>query len=338
MVARAVTVTVPANLLLLGEYAVLEPGGLGVALALERRVVIRVEEAPELELLGTWGGSTVRWCESEPGASPLFSQVVHTCRGYLCSVGPSGGATVLSGRVHIDSGAFYLTPERKGGFGSSAAVAVGLTWALLLLGGVTGTQLDAAAPELALRAHRAAQGGGSGYDVLTSAHGGCGLFTGGSSPRWEARSLPWLPPLYLLQGPASVSTGRAVESHRRWKAAHPSAARRFLEESNTAVRGFLAAGSWPEAEAAFRRCGDLGVRLGDQIGVEARLEVPWVLRGAAYKALGAGNELGVVAAPEAGPAPNEAARDARDPAPRAAAAAAGLELLVPAWEGVLCVE
>lgn len=332
------TVTVPANLLLLGEYAVLEPGGLGVALALERRVMIRVEEAPGLEVLGTWGGGTVRWCESEPGASPLFSQVVHACRGYLSSEGPSRAATVLGGRVDIDSGAFYLTPERKGGFGSSAAVAVGLTWVLLLLGGVKATQLEAAAPELALRAHRAAQGGGSGYDVLTSAHGGCGLFTGGSSPCWETRSLPWLPPLYLFQGPASVSTGRAVERYRRWKAAEPSAARRFLEESNAAVRAFLAAGSWPEAETAFRRCGDLGVRLGDQIGVEARLEAPRVLRGAAHKALGAGNELGVVATPEAGPTRKGAAGDTRGPAPSGAAAAAGLELLVPAWEGVVCAE
>jgi mevalonate kinase len=369
-----VTVTVPGNLLLLGEYAVLEPGGLGVTLALERRVVIRVEPALRLEVLGFWGREAVHWSDQRPESSPLFTEVVRACRLVLADhfsavvrsragsvakpvsglrpggeepvgepagnggppeklAGEKPGPETLAGRILIDSSAFFFSPERKSGFGSSAAVTVGLAWTILLLGGMEPEQVRRIVPGLALQAHRAVQGGGSGYDVLTSAHGGIGLFTGGTKPGWEARALPWLPSLFLLRGPASVSSVRAVESYRRWKAANSREARRFLEDSNEAVRDFLAAGSWPEAEVAFRRSLALGLWLGEQIGVDARLNVPAELQVAVCKALGAGNELGLVVQP------SEASTAGGEGAPAVGVLGEvpdSLETLVPAWEGVLC--
>ena len=50
----------PANLLLLGEYAVLEEGGLGLALAVERRARITVEPSDGLEVLGRRPGGSFR--------------------------------------------------------------------------------------------------------------------------------------------------------------------------------------------------------------------------------------------------------------------------------------
>src|SRR4030042_1902847 len=44
--------SVPANLLLLGEYAVLEEGGLGLAVAAEPRVRVRFERRPRAGLAG----------------------------------------------------------------------------------------------------------------------------------------------------------------------------------------------------------------------------------------------------------------------------------------------
>lgn len=327
-------ITVPGNLLLLGEYAVLEPGGLGVALALERRIEIRIEAAAELEVCGSWGRQVVCWSDHRPESSTLFSEVIGSCRRRLETIRRSGGGQLpeqppkeTAGRIRIDSSAFFVTPERKSGFGSSAAVAVGLSWAVLLLGGLEAGTVRRIAPGLALEAHRAASGGGSGYDVLTSAHGGIGLFTGGAQPRWQPRPIAWLPPLYLLRGPESVSSPRAVERYREWKGRHPGEARRFLERSNAVVDDFLAAGSWLEAEGAFRRSGELGLWLGERIGVPAGL---WPCAGppaggrkAPCKAVGAGNELGVLVVPEA---------------LAGAGISTGLELLeplVPAQEGVL---
>ncbi|MBN1834848.1 MAG: hypothetical protein JW820_03295 [Spirochaetales bacterium] len=318
--------TVPGNLLLLGEYAVLEEGGLGVCLGLERRVVVRSEPARQLEIEGSWGRGAVRWSERAPEASPLFREVVRSCRRYLAAAGrfpigpgPSAASDGPAARLRVDSSAFFLSPERKSGFGSSAAVAVGLAFSLLVLAGLDAAAATAAAPQLALEAHRAAHGGGSGYDVLTSAHGGMGLFTGGAAPRWQALALLWLPPLYLLQGPRSVSSAEAVKRYREWKREHPGEARRFLRRSNAAVEEFVNAGSWTQAEASFLRAREQGLRLGERIGVPAALAPPPGLRGVPFKAVGAGDELGVVALPHGR---------------EGAALAAGLERLVPAEEGV----
>lgn len=120
-------VSVPGNLLLLGEYAVLEEGGLGIALAVERRLTAGAEPADELILTGEWGGGQdLRWSEVEPGSSALVTAVVAACRERLQILGRALPRT----RIHVDSTPLFLG-GRKGGFGSSAAVAVALTWVLL---------------------------------------------------------------------------------------------------------------------------------------------------------------------------------------------------------------
>jgi phosphomevalonate kinase len=306
-----VQVSVPGNLLLLGEYAVLEEGGLGIALAVERRLTAGAEPADELILTGEWGGGQdLRWSEVEPGSSALVTAVVAACRERLQILGRALPRT----RIHVDSTPLFLG-GRKGGFGSSAAVAVALTW--VLLGLASGRPDAKVAAEVALGAHRRAQGGqGSGYDVFASSFGGVGLFTGGERPSWEPLRLDWLAPLFLSRGPRSVSTPQAIECYRRWRAHSPGKADGFLRDSNRCVLGFARSGSRTEAASWLARSRELGLHLGERIGVDASLPRPDPSAPGELKALGAGNELGLYF-----------------PDPPPGSAPPGLSLLAPAPEG-----
>ncbi len=287
--------TVPGNLLLLGEYAVTEEGGLGLALAVERRVVVALEPASSLVIEGSWGSGELRWTRESAEQSPLISAIVETWQEFLSTRDDSRSAAELptAARITIDSSALF-SGGRKGGFGSSAAVTVALTCALLHLSGFRGEELTRLAAGIALPAHRRAQGGrGSGYDVCASLNGGFGCLAGGREPRWQAVELPWLPPLYLFRGRESVSTPNSLMHYERWKRSNPEQWRSFLNESNRSVRAFLQADGWPQARRSFASLKNLGLRLGEKIGVSAEIEAPPSLAPELYKALGAGNELGI---------------------------------------------
>jgi len=287
--------TVPGNLLLLGEYAVTEEGGLGLALAVDRRVAAELEASSSLVVEGRWGERAVHWNRESGEASPLITAIVETWREQLYSQESTKAreAGEPAGRIIVDSSAFF-DGGRKSGFGSSAAVTVALTCALLHLSGFSGSRLLHCAARLALLAHRRAQGGrGSGYDVYASLYGGFGCLVGGAEPSWQAVELPWLPPLYIFRGPASVSTPNSLHSYERWKGSNPREWRSFFEESNQGVRRFLQADSWPQARRAFTASKELGLRLGELIGVSARIEAHDSLVPGLHKALGAGNELGI---------------------------------------------
>jgi phosphomevalonate kinase len=294
--------TVPGNLLLLGEYAVTEEGGLGLALAVDRRVVVGVQPSSTLTVEGRWAGQTVHWSDEAPESSPLIRAVVEVWREQLYARSGSSSEKEnpelrdireSAARISVDSSAFFAS-GRKRGFGSSAAVTTALTCALLYLSGLSGSRLIQHAARLALLAHRRVQSGrGSGYDVYASLFGGFGCVVGGAEPTWQAVRLPWLPSLCIFSGPASVSTPGSIRNYERWKADDPAGWRNFLEQSNRFVRRFLKAKSWSRAREAFTASKELGLRLGERIGVPADIEAPSSLDPELYKAIGAGNELGI---------------------------------------------
>jgi phosphomevalonate kinase len=285
--------TVPGNLLLLGEYAVLEEGGIGCAMAVERRVRLSSRPGTGLRVEGSWPGGELRWTPGQPGSSPLVSAIVATVERWL-GADAAGGPRGWDAHVTIDSADFFLPGGRKTGLGSSAAVTVALTCALLEAAGRRDAARDGTACRLAVEAHRRAQGGaGSGYDVLCSYHGGLGLFHGGAEPRWEARALAWRPSILLFAGPSAVSTADAVRRYGEWKSLAPGAAREFLEESNRAVFSFINAASIDEARQRLSDHARLGIALGRSIGVPAEITVPPGLEARWCKAVGAGNELGM---------------------------------------------
>lgn len=294
----AFRVTVPGNLLLAGEYAVLEEGGLGAALAVEPRLIVTVFPQDRWEITGRWTGGGERW-EPASGAPPTFAATVflHALEGLEARGDERGrrwAARTRPARIEIDSTAFFDAQGRKLGYGSSAALAAGVTAALARLGDRDpGPEVH----QIAVQAHRHAQGGaGSGYDVTVSWFGGFGRFIGGGEPQWEPGDPAVLPPLALFPGPEAVRTTGSIARYRAWKAAHPDAARDFLDASNAAVRRFSSA---PRAvlRDAWDQCRVLGVDLGDRVDSSARLERPSGLSEAVFvKALGAGNETGLAAA------------------------------------------
>jgi len=291
--------TVPGNLLLAGEYAVLEEGGLGVALAVEPRLVVTVFPGSEWELLGRWPGTQERW---RPGEGATFAgSLFLAANDLLTSRGDERqrkfSHSIPSARIELDSSAFFDRQGRKRGFGSSAAVAVAITCALAHL-----QDRDAGTTHLAaVAAHRLAQGGaGSGYDVTASFFGGLGLFTGGEFPAWQplkAENLPWMA---TFAGPQVVKTTRSIDLYRSWQALKPGEAGEFLEHSNEAVRALSRSAGWDSLRSAWSECRQLGWNLGDAVGSPARVVVPQIFptpEQVFYKSLGAGNETGLACGP-----------------------------------------
>jgi phosphomevalonate kinase len=288
----AVELSVPGNLLLLGEYAVLEEGGLGLAAAVEPRVRLAASASDDFRVEGSWPGGS--------GGSPVITAAVRVVAEHL--------RTECKGRLRVDSSALFSADGRKAGLGSSAAVSVAVVCGLLAMAGRPDAARGPEAASLAVRAHRLAHGGrGSGYDVLASFHGGWGVFHGGAVPAWEPHLLPAGTRFMLFHGPAAVSTADAVGRYNRWKEENPQPARDFLRESNDALRSFLTSARVELPVQCWERCRNLGVRLAKSIGVPAEITPPDGLDASWCKALGAGNELGVCLLPPGSELPGERA-------------------------------
>jgi phosphomevalonate kinase len=165
--AVALTVRAPGKVVLFGEYAVVEGAPFAALVAAVDRGVT---------------------CTYTPGGT----RVEIVALGLPPEAGPPVFAEAAlaharvqpPGRYAIDSAAFHTVTEAgervKLGLGSSAAVCVALTGALL-----AAAMADLEAPavrrevfECALAAHRAASGGkGSGVDVAASTYGGLSRYT-----------------------------------------------------------------------------------------------------------------------------------------------------------------
>ena len=286
----------PGNLLLLGEYAVLEEGGLGIGVAVERRVRFHARPSARFLIEGVWPGGGMRWTGPQDG-NPVITETVAGVSRWVEHSGIS--ARLPRATLRVDSTELFDADGRKAGFGSSAAVTLGLTCLLLdvLLGSSGHAPADAEAlVGLALESHRRAQGGiGSGYDVLSSFHGGMGAFRGGRHPSWKPCRVGALLSLALFRGKAPVSTADSVRRYQEWKRREPADARKLLEQSNAVVSGFLAATTTAAALQWFVAAREIGVTLGERIGVSAEIEPPPGVDPARCKAAGAGNELGVCA-------------------------------------------
>ena len=289
--------TVPGNLLLAGEYAVLEEGGLGAALAVEPRMTVTVFPAQEWQIIGRWVGGGERWTpeDSEPTfAGLVFLKALELLEERGDERGRKWSRRVSPARIELDTSPFFDDRGRKLGFGSSAAVAVGLTAALARLGD---REDPVSLHQTAVAAHRHAQGGaGSGYDVTVSWFGGFGLFTGGVLPKWEPADPESLPALAVFSGPEAVRTVGSIARYREWKAENHRAAGNFFDASNAAVRSLTSAKTLPALTDAWNQARTLSIDLGNRIASDASLAVPQGLAPETFvKGLGAGNETGLAA-------------------------------------------
>jgi phosphomevalonate kinase len=273
--------TVPANILLVGEYAVTQEGRLGISLAIDRRARGVLSPGAELRVEGRTsadGDPAFVW----PGSGGVLSVAAESLHSELGSPG---------GSISIDTSEFFTPDGSKRGYGSSAV-------AVLLLSALwrrtCGAEGDLLQESIAL--HRTAQGGrGSGYDVATSFLGGTVLFSGGDLPEASQVELSWLPPLVLFRGEAPVESSGSVSRFERWMGEFPHRAAKFLDRSDQLVREIVAAESWEDARLQLEAYRSLSIELGEQIGVSAEITPPEQIRESAawWKAVGAGNELGV---------------------------------------------
>jgi phosphomevalonate kinase len=161
-------VTAPGKLLLLGEYAVLD-GFPAVVAAVNRRA----------------SGQFV------PGRAAESELVDIAVRNAADTLGPNRAA-LPRGSVLVDTSAFSLNGTKMG-IGSSAATAAVSVGAVLEMAGLAVAESTDLVFDVALAAHRAAQGGlGSGADVAAAVYGGMLHY---ARPAAGPASIRRLPPL-----------------------------------------------------------------------------------------------------------------------------------------------
>jgi phosphomevalonate kinase len=155
------TVSVPGNLLVAGEYLVLEEGGPGVALALEPRAYAQCgSPRPHGTSRPPWvrpckrEQSAPRWAPGHGQELPLAEAVFQAA----AALWRQEGIEARPQAIVLDSSAFFGPDGRKAGFGSSAASAVALALIFGKAAGLEGSALKGFALKAALRGHRASPG------------------------------------------------------------------------------------------------------------------------------------------------------------------------------------
>ncbi len=238
-------------MILLGEYAVLE-GSPALVCAVDRFAEVRLEKcsgdrfhvaAPSIGIART------DFSVSDRGIVCFLDTDDHTRKqlGFFRMVFEfvwhyfkSFGKDLSPVSVSIDTGAFYSQAlKSKLGFGSSAAMTVALTAALLDADEASSSIGDDKRRRifrLALSAHRKAQGNlGSGVDIAASTFGGVLRYEMGLNQLAEQK-IPepvniWktLPMLTVFTG-KSESTRKMVRGVSQLKASHPTAYRQMMTE------------------------------------------------------------------------------------------------------------
>lgn len=279
-------ITVPANLLLCGEYVITGEGHLGVACAVDIRAKFTILKSDAFALEPLHPGSS--------GADDgLVEAVVRAFRNrFFISELPKV-------TVRADTSSFYHADGSKIGLGSSAVAAVGIASALYYSCS-NSMHFPVEVFYAALEGHREFQGGGSGYDVAASFYGGLGLFKSGRLPGWDPIQSVVPAGLRLVPGEKPQSSMGAAKLFRQWMEREPELADRYCRFSDRVAAKFARAlelGTDPGAALHRARCP--GQWLGEKIGVPA---YPGALQealescrkqGCPGKASGAGGELGV---------------------------------------------
>lgn len=271
-------VRVPGKLMLAGEYAAVQPGGLALALAVRRHLFVEVAPAgrPELtsELLGWVRRPTGRGAPDDP----YLDAALAAGRGALAELGLAERPLHLTVRSELGGGG-----QPKGGLGSSAALTVAVVAGLLAAHGLLPRTRPGEARKLllglALAAHLRAQGWqGSGYDVATVLAGGVAALRVGQPLAERAMALAEAGASWTAQGqklvrcceltrqalPAGLLLARVASGQEARTPALLAAARRAdptpLRDAAQGVLAALEAGSaaaliraLEEAQQAFER-------------------------------------------------------------------------------------
>lgn len=285
---------IPGNLLLVGEYSVTIPGGKGIGTAIDTWACITAEPHDMLTIECKFNNKDYSQSYS-PGQMPLIDCVLKNLRKYFeLKKIPFPN----SFKVYVDTSDFYLPNGRKKGFGSSAAVVVGLTSLFLKLA-LNHFNTEEVFP-LALSIHRDFQGGrGSGYDIAASLYGGIGLFTGGILPIWQPITPAWVNNLRLIEGDEEVSTKQALAAFSHFLS-HHSDSKSFINQSNELVTQLAQCKDSVSAKLSFKKAAELNQWIHHQLDISSegprlkKLLDQLRANDCPGKALGAGGEIAAV--------------------------------------------
>lgn len=261
----------PGKLVLCGEYAVLEPGGEGLVLAVNAGVRATFLPASDTRVWAPALADVRKLVCDAQGFEPAMAlppgetaglrfalEALNTGltwlrakRGEAFLLQPFHLALENVGQVVVDARSGPL----KVGMGSSAAATVATLAGFLALQGALELQEDGSVSleaqkwlyELAFVSHRRAQGGrGSGIDVAASVYGGLVWFR-----QTEEGPFGALPEVFPVQGGEQLSwvagwaghssaTSPRVGQVQAWASAHPAEWQAFVETSRGATQIILA--------------------------------------------------------------------------------------------------
>lgn len=276
--------SLPANILLMGEYAILEEGGKGLSLAVDPRAYFEIKPSSRWQIIGLWGDLKQiidPFKDNASLASLVFRYLRENYKELYFEVPHS---------IEIDTRLFFEKDGRKKGYGSSAVVALGITVALFsLVKPLKALSQICFFP--AVKAHRFAQEGrGSGYDIATSLYGGMGIFIGGQKPSW--RPIRNFSPkgFYLFQGEKPVKTLNSIETYQ--KHSENIYRQEWVSQNNALLAQFEKETTQEALLKILYKAGELGRIFSQKIGVSADLSPKdkLISQGSFVKALGAGNE------------------------------------------------
>ncbi|QMU99437.1 phosphomevalonate kinase [Borrelia sp. A-FGy1] len=284
--------SVPGNLLLMGEYSILEEGGLGLSIAISERAYFTFKRSN-------------KWCFFSKKTKVenfnliknendfVFKMFRYLKQKYFVSL------ENFPCDVYIDTSAFFLNNGIKKGFGSSAVVAVGIVFGIFLLfSNVNHFEKDKIFI-YCLEAYRYAQGGlGSGYDIATSIFGGVLQFKGGNLPKYKLLDKIDFSEFYLMQGSKTVKTTSSIIKYNE----HRAFLIDFIKNMNIMMRKivFKSSNSYSCFLSSLKEAKDLGIEIGEKIGIPADLPLDLAYlenECSLIKALGAGNETFIVYRP-----------------------------------------
>ncbi|MEQ1803252.1 MAG: hypothetical protein ABL989_15085 [Gammaproteobacteria bacterium] len=319
--AAVIEAQAPGKLVIVGEYAVLE-GAPGLAVAVDVRAEARITPVPgsgnQLVIPDTGESFRFRWV---PGSSPRWEGVspgafglpLEACAEILAVRGLLPPATELPAcQIELATAAFHHIGRDgqrvKLGLGSSAAIVVALTGALLRFAG------GPALPRQVLiaiccEAHRRLQGGtGSGIDVATAITGGAVAIDFGRQPGARRESDAGVPQAHPVSWPRRLCMTAVWSGQSASTPAMLGRLRAFRERDATRFASHMErlganAGQAVAAWTADDTAGLLGAIAGYESGLRQldeaagigifspaheRLRAIAVKHGAVYKPSGAG--------------------------------------------------
>ncbi|MCD2332090.1 GHMP family kinase ATP-binding protein [Borreliella americana] len=284
--------SVPGNLLLMGEYTILEEKGLGLAIAINKRAFFSFKKSHSWRFLSK-KKEIDDFSLIENRNDFVFKMFVYLSQNCFLNL------ENFAYDVYIDTSNFFFNDGTKKGFGSSAVVAIGIACGLFLIYNDTNVIDKDKIFKYCLEAYRHSQGGiGSGYDIVTSIFGGVIEFEGGFNPKSRQLKALEFNDFYLMQGLQAIKTTESIFKYNK----HRDSILDFILKCNLKMKKLVlnVSNSKSELITSLRRAKELGLAIGEVIGVSAALPASFdhlVNQCDLIKALGAGNETFLVYRP-----------------------------------------